>query len=103
MLPVKINTVLPPLVIPTSLTYMGKEWHMKYHGQCKCRSRWLDCGWKKFAADNNLKVGDVCVFELLECSRKQLKFRVQILRGDIPAELPCKTNGESVDTPLIIE
>ena len=35
----------------------------------RLRTRFLPkfhCGWKEFSRDNNLEVGDVCVFVLLE-------------------------------------
>ncbi|XP_057443810.1 B3 domain-containing protein REM8-like [Lotus japonicus] len=38
----------------------GRTWHVKY----LLRRGTISAGWKKFASDNNLKVGDVCVFEL---------------------------------------
>ncbi|KAL6124654.1 hypothetical protein ACLB2K_077166 [Fragaria x ananassa] len=58
--------------------------------------------WKAFVDDNNLKVGDGCVFELMECSGTKLMFRVQILRGDIPAELVDKYSGEAAANPFVI-
>lgn len=36
----------------------GRTWHCKY---CPGKIRGV---WKKFVIENNLKVGDVCVFEL---------------------------------------
>ncbi|CAB4269257.1 unnamed protein product [Prunus armeniaca] len=59
--------------------------------------------WKAFAIDNNLKVGDSCVFEQLECSSTRLVFRVQILRGDIPFEFLDKLDGDNVDAPIVLE
>ena len=33
-------------------------------------------GWADFARDNSLKVGDVCVFELINPSKKLLKVHI---------------------------
>ncbi|KAG6663231.1 B3 domain-containing transcription factor VRN1-like isoform X1 [Carya illinoinensis] len=46
----------------------GRYWSVKYIFQMSATmSRGVfGCGWKVFAQDNNLEVGDVCVFELIE-------------------------------------
>ncbi|CAL5398298.1 unnamed protein product [Camellia sinensis] len=77
VLPVKIQSMLPCSTVPVVLTYCGKKWEMIYYGE-KSAKRF---NWKEFAIDNGLKVGDACVFELMEISKTNLKFRVQILRG----------------------
>ncbi|CAK7341729.1 unnamed protein product [Dovyalis caffra] len=100
VLPAKMHPALPSGVVPTYLTYKGKEWKMLYH---KGHTSRYNGGWKSFEIDNNLKIGNGCVFELMECSKERLKFRVQILRGDIPSELPCKVNVENEDTRMVIE
>lgn len=41
----------------------------------------INSGWKIFAQDNNLKVGDVCVFELTT-KVDRVSFRVVIFRAD---------------------
>ncbi|XP_048447787.1 B3 domain-containing protein Os04g0386900 isoform X2 [Pyrus x bretschneideri] len=85
VIPAKFQQTLPSCSIPTVLTFGGKNWEMTYtHGSGQ---RKFDTNWREFVNDNNLKVGDACVFELLECSSTKLVFRVQILRGDIPSEL----------------
>ncbi|EXB70636.1 B3 domain-containing protein [Morus notabilis] len=101
-LPAKIQPVLPSLATPAVLTYGGKEWNLTYRGSnASCKK--LDGSWQNFVDDNNLKIGDACVFELDESSCKKLVFRVQILRGDIPPELHSKIVGESSDSPIVIE
>lgn len=57
--------------------------------------------WGAFVNANDLKAGDGCVFELMECSSAKLVFRVQILRGDIPAELLENCIGEA-DKPIVV-
>ncbi|POO02673.1 B3 DNA binding domain containing protein, partial [Trema orientale] len=44
----------------------------------KCEAR-LYKGWREFANDNNLKVGDVCIFKLLD--RPEISFEVSIVRS----------------------
>ena len=46
----------------------------------------LACGWREFAHDNNLEVGDVCVFVLLEA--KMVSFEVSIFRTNENSEPP---------------
>ncbi|CAL9019892.1 unnamed protein product [Prunus brigantina] len=96
----KFSATLPSCTIPTVLAFRGKNWEMIYHGSSSCKR--LD-NWKAFAIDNNLKVGDACVFEQLECSSTRLVFRVQILRGDIPSEFLDELDGDNVDAPIVLE
>ncbi|XP_022147119.1 B3 domain-containing protein Os04g0386900-like [Momordica charantia] len=101
-LPAKFHSVLPAIVIHGVLYCGGKEWTVDYYGNRRGKS--LDTRhWRKFVNDNHLKSGDACVFELMECSSSTLKFRVQILRGDIPVQLHDKFSGESKDTPIKID
>lgn len=67
---------------------------MRYCGDSSLKR--LDHGWSKFAIDNNLKVGDGCVFELT--NTENIKFRVRILRG----EIPTPAGGQSSDHPILI-
>lgn len=39
----------------------------------------ISSGWKEFAEDNNLEVGDVCIFELLNGTK--ISFQVSIFRA----------------------
>lgn len=101
MVPVKMSSMLPSATIPLIITYMGKDWKAFYNGDHQ--NRRFCVGWKEFAEDLNLKPGDACVFELMEKSIQLLKFRVQILRGDIPQKFLDMANGESADYPIVIE
>lgn len=51
----------------------------------------------KIVTDNDLKVGDECLFEIMECCSIIVKMKVQILRGYFPSELLGKggMDGES--------
>ncbi|XP_061336822.1 B3 domain-containing transcription factor VRN1-like isoform X2 [Gastrolobium bilobum] len=61
----------------------GGTWH------CDYRLGKINAGWKKFVSDNNLKVGDVCLFELTKS--QGLSFKVQIFRlAEEPHSLPVQ-------------
>uniref|UniRef100_A0A7N2KZS9 TF-B3 domain-containing protein n=1 Tax=Quercus lobata TaxID=97700 RepID=A0A7N2KZS9_QUELO len=49
-------------------------------------------GWKKFAQDNNLKVGDVCIFELI--NGVEVAFKVSIFRAANDIDCPL-LNGSA--------
>lgn len=51
-----------------------RTWIVKY-----CQRR-ISSGWKIFASDNNLKVGDVCLFEMINYDA--YAFRVLVFRVD---------------------
>ena len=50
------------------------------------------CGWRTFAKDNNLEVGDVCVFGLSEGTK--MSFKVVIFRVSEEHCLPLPVPGE---------
>ncbi|XP_058730598.1 B3 domain-containing protein Os04g0386900-like [Vicia villosa] len=97
--------------IPTVLNCRGKSWDMTYNGQNKFK-QFDTTGWRNFVKDNNLKIGDACVFELMENSEEKIVFEVQILRGGFPGIDECEEEpifrsklsgtGES-DSPYVIE
>ncbi|CAL5207845.1 unnamed protein product [Lathyrus oleraceus] len=61
-----------------------RTWIVKY-----CQSR-ISSGWKIFASDNNLKVGDVCLFEMINYDAyafRVLVFRVDDEQGSPPPQV----------------
>ncbi|PKA53969.1 B3 domain-containing protein [Apostasia shenzhenica] len=70
---------LPHAILPAIVTCRGKTWDMTYHGNRPLRRFY---GWKKFVEENDLRIGDGCIFELVD--DKELKFKVQILDGQLP-------------------
>ena len=56
----------------------GSNWPVEFckrtYEDLKCR---FNCRWKAFAKENNLEVGDVCAFELIEATKT---FKVDIFR-----------------------
>ncbi|TYH37960.1 hypothetical protein ES332_D12G077100v1 [Gossypium tomentosum] len=60
----------------------GKTWLTKYHREAKGtnpRAKLID-GWKTFAKDINLEIGDVCVFEMINSEGYQLSLNVAIYK-----------------------
>ncbi|KAL5724909.1 hypothetical protein ACHQM5_008115 [Ranunculus cassubicifolius] len=100
--PVKMTQILPETNVPVVLTRENKEWEMEYIG-VDVSNKKLDSGWREFAYDNDLKVGDGCVFELNECSSELVKFRVQILDGELPSELLDNVEGKNPNNPIEVD
>ncbi|CAL9766219.1 unnamed protein product [Musa acuminata subsp. burmannicoides] len=96
-IPKKFWPHLPNTCVPLTLHFKKKIWEMRYYGDRAQRR--FDGGWKHFVNDNNLKIGDCCFFELMDDT--DFTFRVQLLRGDLPAE--CLNNGLSSDRPILID
>ncbi|GAB2291290.1 hypothetical protein Dimus_025549 [Dionaea muscipula] len=104
IVPAKMARHLPHAVVPVIVTTNGRSWEMTYDGQGPQRShKKFMAGWKAFVEDNRIELGDACVFEILESSSKAVKLKVQILRGKFPAELLERVNGESIDSPIIVD
>ncbi|KAJ3672611.1 hypothetical protein LUZ60_007332 [Juncus effusus] len=82
--------------IRVTLSIRNKTWEMNYTLDGKQNK--FDKGWKAFALDNKLKTGDGLVFELIDGTNltdlTELKFRVQILRGDLPPEIAPRSSWQ---------
>ncbi|KAF6148514.1 hypothetical protein GIB67_042473 [Kingdonia uniflora] len=97
----KMQQLLPQAKVPLILTYQNKNWKTTYE---KFRTaKQFSFTWKHFVIDNNLKLGDACVFELTECSGQCVRFRLQILSGDIPPEFADRIDGNTPSVPIVIE
>ncbi|XP_062079857.1 B3 domain-containing protein LOC_Os12g40080-like [Humulus lupulus] len=59
------------LLIPNR-GFWSVKFEIKHKNYSKRRAE-FSCGWKVFAKDNYLKVGDVCIFELLKRSENVFK------------------------------
>lgn len=68
----------------------GRTWpvHLKVYQKYRCTR--FGCGWKAFAIDNDLRVGDSCAFELLE--GPEILFRVTVFRNPEDSN-DCHTSG----------
>ncbi|MCL7030604.1 hypothetical protein MKW94_009244, partial [Papaver nudicaule] len=59
----------------------GRTWEVRYVFTAPTERR-LSQGWRKFAADNDLKEGDVCIFELVD--REKIEMNAHIFRLQKP-------------------
>ena len=56
------------------LRLLSKIWVVRF---CDTRGdKKITIGWKKFVQDNDLKMGDICLFELLSNQRKTMEVYV---------------------------
>ncbi|KAL2943735.1 hypothetical protein RDABS01_032082 [Bienertia sinuspersici] len=98
----EVTRLLPHKNVPVILTRGSRNWAATYVGTHPTHKRFDFSSWKEFAADNSLKVGDVCLFELLSRTDTNILFKVQVLRGDIPSTLLDLEDG-SADNPVVVE
>lgn len=98
-LPKRIRDLLPRSAVPVVLSYGSRTWEVVYCGDQSFQR--FGEGWKKFVVDNNLKEGDGCVFELMDT--ENIQFKVQILRGDLPAFGAVGGDGQSSDEVIVID
>lgn len=63
----------------------GRTWRarcgMYYWNNRTRRMADLRNGWNKFARDNKLQVGDVCVFEMTRKNSRRISFKVYIFQA----------------------
>ncbi|CAD5170796.1 unnamed protein product [Musa acuminata subsp. malaccensis] len=98
-LPKRIRELLPLSTVPVVLSYGSRTWEVIYCGDQSFQR--FGQGWKNFVTDNNLKEGDGCVFELMDT--ENIQFKVQILRGDLPAFRAGGGDGQSSDEVIVID
>ncbi|XP_047331328.1 B3 domain-containing protein Os04g0386900-like [Impatiens glandulifera] len=81
--PEKMGPYLPNDNVYVILECLGNKWKIYYNGRNQATTRFI--GLKIFAIYNNLKLGDVCLFELMDTSNESsIMFRVQILKEALP-------------------
>ena len=101
VVPRSLAPFLPATTVPAKVTWHGRSWEMRFTGGRQIQR--LEAGWRGFALDNGLKLGDGCVFELLDGKAEGVVFRVQVLRADIPAEIRERAGGYTSSTPILID
>ncbi|GMJ07957.1 REPRODUCTIVE MERISTEM 39, REDUCED VERNALIZATION RESPONSE 1 [Hibiscus trionum] len=70
----------------------GKTWparYWRYITSHKYTKTTIHIGWEPFMQENNLKAGDVCVFELI--SQTEIKLKVLIYRQDTSGSFPLES------------
>lgn len=75
------SACLPDKTQPLLLQVEGrkKQWHATLSVTCR-NQRWVYHGWKEFAGDNQLKLGDICLFEVSSRNSKSLTMTVHLVR-----------------------
>ncbi|TVU14014.1 hypothetical protein EJB05_37455 [Eragrostis curvula] len=104
VVPRSLAPFLPSSTAPATLTsWCGRSWDMRFTGGRQIQR--LEAGWRGFALDNGLRLGDGCVFELVDGAAEggTVKFRVQVLHGDIPAAIREKAGGYTSTSPIEID
>ncbi|TVU46111.1 hypothetical protein EJB05_05629 [Eragrostis curvula] len=85
---------LPLGMTTLTLQRNGKNWEVQCVGRVG-ESKRLQCGWKQFADDNDLQLGDLCLFELVGNKKHTMNVHV------IPMKFPrnetegCKQRDSS--------
>ena len=76
-------------------SFNGGTWSVKFSNyEAKTKSEFRQ-GWMEFARDNSLKVGDVCIFELI--NGIEVAFKVAIFRAANDIDCPPSNGKELVD------
>lgn len=101
VVPRSLAPFLPPKPAPATLTWQGRSWEMRFTGGRPIQR--LDAGWRSFAVDNALRLGDGCVFELVSGEGEGVVFQVQVLRAEIPARIRERAGGYNSSSPIVIE
>uniref|UniRef100_A0A0E0D3S2 TF-B3 domain-containing protein n=1 Tax=Oryza meridionalis TaxID=40149 RepID=A0A0E0D3S2_9ORYZ len=70
------DVYLPFKELNMTLQRHGKNWEVLCHTK-DTRTKRLSTGWSRFAQENNLQVGDICLFELLK--NKEYSMNVHII------------------------
>ena len=101
VVPRSLAPFLPATTVPATVTRHGRSWEMRFTGGRQIQR--LEAGWRGFALDNGLMLGDGCVFELLDGKPEGVVFRVQVLRAHIPEEIRERAGGYTPSSPILID
>ncbi|KAJ1270638.1 hypothetical protein BS78_06G068000 [Paspalum vaginatum] len=101
VVPRSLAPFLPATTVPAAVTRRGRSWGMRFTGGRQIQR--LEAGWRAFAVDNGLRLGDGCVFELVDGKPEGVVFRVQVLRADIPPAIRERAGGYTSSSPILID
>ncbi|WVZ85313.1 hypothetical protein U9M48_032257 [Paspalum notatum var. saurae] len=101
VVPRSLAPFLPATTVPAAVTRRGRRWGMRFTGGRQIQR--LEAGWRAFAVDNGLRLGDGCVFELVDGRPEGVVFRVQVLRADIPPAIRERAGGYTSSCPIVID
>ncbi|RCV33303.1 hypothetical protein SETIT_7G073500v2 [Setaria italica] len=101
VVPRSLAPFLPDATVPATVTWRGRSWEMRFTGGRQIQR--LEAGWRGFALDNGLRLGDGCVLELVDGNPEGVVFRAQVLRADIPAAIRERAGGYTSSAPILID
>ncbi|VAH47234.1 B3 domain-containing protein Os04g0386900-like [Triticum dicoccoides] len=101
VVPRSLAPFLPSKPTPATLTWQGRTWEMRFTGGRHIQR--LEAGWRSFALDNALRLGDGCVFELVGGDGESIMFRVQVLRAEIPASIRQRAGGYTPSSAIVLD
>ncbi|OEL28332.1 B3 domain-containing protein [Dichanthelium oligosanthes] len=108
VVPRSLAPFLPAATVPAAVTWRGRTWEMRFTGGRQIQR--LEAGWRGFALDNGLRLGDGCILELVEGGGGAegegggaVVFRAQVLRADIPAAIRDRAGGYTSSSPILID
>ncbi|KAK3420100.1 hypothetical protein EUGRSUZ_G00890 [Eucalyptus grandis] len=80
-----------------TLSYLDRSWQVKLKSYDHRGMAFLTSGWPSFTRETGLRLGDVCVFELID--RDDIVFRVSIFSSDGRIEIEQSQFRESSSEP----
>ncbi|KAF8765549.1 hypothetical protein HU200_008436 [Digitaria exilis] len=101
VVPRSLAPFLPEATAPAAVTWRGRSWGMRFTGGRQIQR--LEAGWRGFALDNGLRLGDGCVLELVDGRPERVVFSAQVLRADIPEAIRERAGGYTSSSPILID
>ncbi|KAK9095558.1 hypothetical protein Scep_027027 [Stephania cephalantha] len=108
--PVKMRKNLPKATIPVVFACRNNNWNVTYIGNR--HPQYFGTGWRDFVQENDMKIGDGCLLELVECSSEGAKFRsksrfrlillalILQIGGVLGSDLQCKKLPETLTSTI---
>jgi hypothetical protein len=103
VVPRSLAPFLPSTTAPATLTWCGRSWDMRFTGGRQIQR--LEAGWRGFALDSSLRLGDGCVFELVDGATEggTIRFSMQVLRAHVPSAIRERAGEYNSSSPIEIE
>ncbi|XP_074289798.1 B3 domain-containing transcription factor VRN1-like [Silene latifolia] len=86
----------------------GDTWPIRCEGSTRRRIN-ISTGWKKYAMDNKLRVGDICVFKLINAAKRLFKVETIRCSSQVPSicvvgrSSPTRSPEEDIEVIIIDE
>jgi hypothetical protein len=83
--------------VPVTVMWRGWSWDVRFTG---CRQiQHLEAGWRGFALNSDLRLGDGCSLELVDGKPEGVVFSAQVLHADILTAIREHTSGYTSCAP----